>query len=263
MLSISGLGGNVTVIKQWYWKKAKMAHGILNTYIRKTNEYYRDVTWWNDHFYTDGVSDRQTIAASKNVLSALYHYASIEMLILKHLRNHDATVNQSVVLDLGSGSGHWIDFYRTLGAKNVTAIDISFASCTYLMEKYADNDSVDIHQGRVAEIIQTFDTAYDLVNAIGFMFHIVDDSEWSDTIMAIGSILKSGGFFIAGGHFGCLDNLNVQIDTGGINKRLRSKRRWIQTLTKAGFSNIKVYRNNAHLWINDTLPENNVLVAVK
>jgi hypothetical protein len=105
---------------------------------------------------------------------------------------------------------------------------------------------------------------YDIANAVGVMFHIVDDSEWQNTISAIANVLKKGGLLVAGGHFGLLDGLNVQIDKdGGINKRLRSKRRWVRALKEAGFRSIKVYRNNVYLWINDSLPENNILVATK
>ncbi len=95
------------------------------------------------------------------------------------------------------------------------------------------------------------------------MFHIVDDSEWERTIHAIGNVLTPGGLAIVSGHFGLLDGLNVQIDKGRTNKRLRSKRRWTRVLRKAGFADIKLYKNNAHLWIKDSIPENNILVATK
>jgi SAM-dependent methyltransferase len=188
----------------------------------------------------------------------------MELQILKHLRNNEIYVNQSNVLDIGSGSGHWIDFYKTLEAGNVTGMDVSHSSFKHLKQKYSEDTNVAIHRGKALEVICNLNGDYDLVNAVGVMFHIVDDSEWQDTISSVANKLKNNGLFIIGGHFGFSDGLNVQIDKdGNINKRLRSKRHWVNTLKRAGFSNVKVYRNYSYLWIKDTLPENNVLIATK
>lgn len=252
------------MIKQLLRKRAKIAFGFLNTYIRRKGQIYDDTKWWDDAFYTDGVSDRQTISREKSAITAKYHYTSLELNILRHLRNNGKNVHQMDVLDIGSGSGHWIEFYRVLGASKITGVDISYSSFKYLMDKYATNSNVEIYQGKALEAVKHLDRQYDIANAVGVMFHIVDDIEWRDTIQAVANALKDGGLFIIGGHFGLLDGLNVQIDKdSGINKRLRSKRRWVHTLKEAGFRDIKVYRNNAYLWINDSLPENNLLVATK
>ncbi len=252
------------MIKQILWKTHKMAFGFLNTYIRKKGQMYDDTKWWDGSFYKGGISDRQTISQKKSVITAKYHYASMELLILKHLRNTGKQLNQANLLDIGSGSGHWIDFYKTLEVASVSGIDVSHTAFQYLTQKYYEDIRVKIHEGKALELIETLNGYYDIVNAVGVMFHIVDDAEWERTILSIANVLKDGGLFIVGGHFGFLDGLNVQINkNGGINKRLRSKSRWTRTLKKTGFRDIKIHRNNAYLWINDTLPENNVLVATK
>lgn len=252
------------MIKQWLWKKKKLSYGFLNTYILNKGQKYDDKEWWDTSFYTDGISDRQTISHNKSLMTARYHYASMQILILRHLRNKGTSVGKPEILDVGSGSGQWIDFYNSLDAGSITGMDVSLSSFSYLKNKYAGNPDIKIFHGKALEVINKLTYEYDIVNAIGVMFHIVDDTEWQDTICSIGNILKEGGFFIIGGHFGFLDGLNVQIDNNGnINKRLRSKRHWKNTLIKAGFTKIEIYRNNAYLWINDTLPENNVLIATK
>jgi SAM-dependent methyltransferase len=252
------------MIKQWLRKRAKIVYGLLNTYIRKKRRMYNDATWWDAHFYTDGVSDRQTLSPRKSVITAKYHYASMELQILKHLRNNEIAVSQATILDIGSGSGHWIDFYSALEPRKITGIDVSASAYNFLRKKYNKDSRIEIHQGRALEFLGKTNERYDIVNAVGVMFHIVDDSEWRETIHAVGGALKKGGLFVVGGHFGSLDGLNVQTDKDGyVNKRLRSRGRWMLTLKEAGFANVKIYRNNAYLWINDTLPENNVLIATK
>ncbi len=252
------------MIKQFLRKKFKMGIGVLNTYILKKGKNYNDTEWWDASFYTEGVSDRQTLSPKKSIITAKYHYASVEMQILKHLCNNRTLTSQMRVLDIGSGSGYWIDFYKSLESLEIVGIDISISSYKHLIDKYAEAIGITIYQGKAFEIINILDDDYNFVNAIGVMFHIVEDSEWEDTIYAVGNILKKGGFFVISGSFGYINGLNVQIDKKGyISKRFRSKRHWIKVLKKAGFNKIKLYQNNAYLSIKDSIPENNVLIATK
>jgi hypothetical protein len=80
----------------------------------------------------------------------------------------------------------------------------------------------------------------------------------------VAKALRTGGVFVARGHFGIFNGPSAQIDvSGNINKRLRSRRNWARTLTEVGFRRVDFYRNDAYLFINDNLPENNILVATK
>ncbi|HEY9035624.1 MAG TPA: class I SAM-dependent methyltransferase [Pseudomonadales bacterium] len=135
------------MLKQWLHKRAKVTYGILNTYVRKKGRVYNAAQWWDAQFYTAGVSDRQTIAPNKGVIAAKYHYASVEQRILAHLCNRNVRVNQSSVLDIGSGSGYWIDFYRALGANRVVGLDVALSSFNYLNDKYADTSGVHVFRG--------------------------------------------------------------------------------------------------------------------
>lgn len=238
------------MIKQFFKKKVKISWGIYNSYVRKGGKNYNAIEWWDNRFYTNGISDRKTISPQKSSLSARYHYNSVEMQILKHLYNKVTSINQSRVLDLGSGSGHWIDFFRSLGSSKTVGIDVSLSAVDFLKNKYRGNSDVVIHYGKVSEILDKLNEVFDLVNAIGIMFHIVDDSEWTNTIISVAKALRKDGLFIVGGHFGYLDGLNVQVDQDGqVNKRLRSKRHWKKKLRQAGFSDIYFYSNNAYFGI--------------
>ncbi len=252
------------MIAQFLRKQAKIVRGIVNTYIQKRGRVYNDVEWWDSSFYTKGVSHRQTMSPDKSIITAKYHYASVEMRILKHLRNNRISMNQARVLDIGSGSGHWIDFYKSLESLEISGIDISTAAFKYLKEKYAEDSTITIYHGKALDVIEKINGRYDLVNAIEVISHIVEDFEWESTIKTIRNRLKKGGLFIVSGHFGLINGLNIHIDKDGyINKRLRSKRNWKRALKEASFAEIKIYRNDAYLWINDSLTENNVMIAIR
>lgn len=249
------------MLRQYIRKKGVIAYGALQTLIRRGRR-YEDSTWWDESFYTHGVSDRQTISPTKHPLSAIYHYYSIELLIVRHLFNAHQSVAGKSFVDIGAGSGHWIDFYRSLGAADCVGVDVSRNSVDHLRQKHEENAGVEIKLGKALDFMSQCDRKFDFVNAIGVMFHIVDDTEWEETIRQVARILNPNGMFVIGGHFGLLDGLNVHIsDDGEIFKRLRSRRHWEVALKNAGFDDRQVYKNNAYLAIDDPLPQNNLLIA--
>jgi 2-polyprenyl-3-methyl-5-hydroxy-6-metoxy-1,4-benzoquinol methylase len=250
------------VLFQYLTKRKKILRGFIRTRLRGHRDAYEAGSWWDEKFFTTGLSDRQTISTDMNPLTSAYHYASVEQIILRHFRNAGVDFREARVCDLGSGSGHWIDFYRSLGVPHCTGIDISQKSAEYLGQKYAQQPEVTILQGGILETLQAQGEAYDLVNAVGIMFHLVDDTEWRQTIDQIAQHLQPGGHLVIGGHFGWLNNVNVQFDEhNAVNKRLRSRFNWSRTLRRAGFGPMTLYRNTAYLFVPDTLPENNVLIA--
>ena len=252
------------MLRQYLWKKKKVVKGYLNTNFRKHGVPYSADTWWDSDFYTSGVSDRQTISPLKSQISSLYHYSSVEQIILRHLFNNNIATGDIKVLDIGSGSGHWIDFYQKLSVASIDGIDISHSAVDHLRSKYSADTRIQIHYGTSVDVIGSLNKKFSIINAIGVMFHLVEDQDWLDTIAGVGQRLESGGVFVIGGHFGTVDGIDVQIDRNGhTNKRLRSKRHWVKSLQHCGFSIYSVYRNNAYLYIKDTLPENNVLIAQK
>ncbi len=251
------------MIKQIVWRKTKVLKGFVRKHLRRSGEPYDPAPWF-DRFYGPGVSDRQTIASDKDVTSAQYHYASVELLITRHLFNHNISLQGTSIFDIGSGAGHWINFYKTLGAKRCAGIDISGNAAEFLRAKYRNDSSVQIDKGQFQDFLEETTEEYDVINAIGVMFHVVDDAEWTRGLAAIANSLRDGGHLIVGENFGLLNNVDLQFDSENrFNKRLRSQSVWTKSLKSLGFRECIYYRNNAYLFINDTQPENNILIATK
>ncbi len=251
------------MIRQYLWRKGKVLDGFFRTYIRRSGEPYDPAPWFDD-FYGTGVSDRQTIANEKDAVSSRYHYASVELLMTRHFVNHQVSLKGASVFDIGSGAGHWLDFYKGIGAERCSGIDVSEGPVSHLMEKYRGDNTVQINKGLFQDYLEPAKEKYDLINAIGVIFHVVNDSEWKRGLAAIANSLNTGGHLVVGGYFGLLNNVNVQFDDENkVNKRLRSKSTWARELKNLGFTKLKFYSNNAYLYVNDTMPENNVLIATK
>jgi len=252
------------MLKQFWIRKRKILKGILNTYILPKGKKYDNIKWWNTLYYLNNINDAQTISPIKNPISTKYHYNSIELLINKYFYNEKIKLEGANVLDIGTGAGHWVDFYLNHGVSKIFGIELSVKAYEYLQNKYSNNLKVNILNGRSIDQLDNIKEKFDIVNAIGVMFHITDDEEWEKTIEKISNKMKNNAIFIVGGNFGILNNLNVQIDKQGwINKKLRSKKKWIKTLEKYNLKYIKKYYNFSYLYIKDSLPENNILIFKK
>ena len=250
------------LLKTRLYKAAKLANGLYRSRLRRNTSEYDPSSWWDQAFYTQGVSDARTISAQRGEVSAAYHYASVELLILRHLVSHGIGVRGASVFDVGTGAGHWLDFYLELGASRCVGVDVSERSVAHVRERYADDLTVEVHQGLFQEVLEESEARYDIVNAIGVLFHVVDDDEWDRGTAAIADCLRPGGHLVVGGHFGLFDNVDVQFDEHGrSNKRLRSATHWKRRLRALGFQQVKIHRNRAFLFVSEPMPESSVLVA--
>jgi SAM-dependent methyltransferase len=221
--------------------------------------------YWDEVFYIDGISDAKTISSQKEEFSSRHHYASVETLILRYFINHKIKTIGSV-LDLGSGAGHWIDFYLSLRAKDFVGIEVSEKCVLFLEKKYASSKDINIKLGKINSVMKDKDlNGFDLASAIGVLFHIVEDDELLECLNLIYKSLNKNGLFIMGGNFGIWPmNINTQIKFGHIvNKRLRSKWWWKRNLANIGFKDFTIYRNTSYAFIKDRQPENSVLICKK
>ncbi|MDH3199010.1 MAG: class I SAM-dependent methyltransferase, partial [Candidatus Krumholzibacteria bacterium] len=150
-------------LKRFLKKRAKVLRGLYRTHVRGHRRAYDPGAWWDGAFFTKGLSDRQTIGPDQNVLTGAYHYASVELLVLRHLRNGRFDLESKSVCDLGSGSGHWIDFYLSLGASRCVGVDVSSKSVAFLQERYAGRHEVEIRQGAVVDVLRRLEERFDLV----------------------------------------------------------------------------------------------------
>jgi SAM-dependent methyltransferase len=237
----------------------KTLRGLVRTYILP-GKYSRkiDHDWWEAFYTTHEISDAHTVEPGKAPYPSLVHYKGVESIILGQFYNRGFTIEGKTVLDIGSGSGHWITFYRQLGARSVDGVEISSVAATALVDKYKNAPDIRIHNLPAEQLRSSL--KFDIINAIGVMFHIVEDEEFELTVGHLKEMLKPGGYLVVGGQFGCLDNLNVQFDAQGrVNKRLRSRGHWRRLLL--GFESVQVHKNTCYKLVNATLPENNILIA--
>lgn len=102
------------------------------------------------------------------------------------------------VLDVGAGTGFYIDLWSRLGVKNITGIDITNTAIQFLRRNYPYTFlKLDIGDDLVSLPANKFDA----ITAFDVLFHVVDDKRYENAIKNIFSLLKPGGIFIFSDNF--------------------------------------------------------------
>ena len=137
----------------------------------------------------------------------------------------------SKVLDIGSGTGFYIDRWQELGVHSVSASDITRTAVERLRNKYSNNP---VYQLDVGSKDCALSERYDLISAMDVLFHIVDDSRFESALYNIHRLLKPGGYFIYSDNF-----LHRRFPQAARSSQLAQVNRTLseieQTLRKVGF----------------------------
>ncbi len=208
------------------------------------------------------LDDSLTIMVGYSPLKTRYHYNAVENSILEHFMDRPPKPGMTV-FDVGSGAGHWLDFYRSvLGASRAVGVELTPQVAEALQRKYAAVDEVTVVNADVVDPIAV-PPPFDVVNAIGVMFHIVEDARWERAVANLAGLLAPDGVMIVGGQFGPVTHdVGFRRDTPGdsreVFKRLRSRRRWRSCAEAAGLRQVRYIHTRRSRMIDP--PEANLLV---
>ena len=236
--------------------------------------------------------DRMTIGIVAEP-EARFHYNALENSLLRAFARVQPVARGATVeawrmfqqraelrhLDIGSGTGHWVDFFRDVYlVASSTAVEVVPHMADHLRAKYS-GQRVEVVEANVAEPeFAALDLGgdFDLISAIGVMFHIVDDARWAQAVHHLAARLKPGGVWAVGGDFGA-ETRNVQFHKTDhfstwrehsraagepgvvrVNKRVRALSRWLEVTAQAGLEVVDLVRSDSDAAFST--PENDVLL---
>jgi SAM-dependent methyltransferase len=116
---------------------------------------------------------------------------------MKRLLNLD--LGNCAVLDVGSGTGFYIDLWKRIAVGKVVGTDITSIATERLKQKYPNNEFYELDIGSNIDLL--FRSKFDIVSAFDVLFHITDDSQYEKAIDNIHSLLRPGGFFVFSENF--------------------------------------------------------------
>jgi SAM-dependent methyltransferase len=110
------------------------------------------------------------------------------------IRSLHADWQNAAVLDVGSGTGFYVDLWKDLGVKSLTGSDLTQTAISRLKREFPDVGFVHLDIGDSQ--VQLRSDRFDAVSALDILFHIVDDSRYRQALANIGSVLRPRGVFI-------------------------------------------------------------------
>ena len=113
----------------------------------------------------------------------------------RSLRSLGIQISDAKVLDVGSGTGFWLEEWKRQGAQSVTGSDLTEVAVMGLRRKHPDISvlQLDITD---SEAPQRFPGGFDIVSAFDVLFHITDDEKYASAITNIAHLLRPKGYFI-------------------------------------------------------------------
>jgi SAM-dependent methyltransferase len=134
---------------------------------------------------------------------------------------------QARVLDVGSGTGFYLDRWKELGVGQLRGSDFSEVAVRRLQRKYPEIEFSQLDIGD--HLPENLRASQEAVSAFDMLFHIVDDARYRRAIQNIHAALAEGGWFLFSDFF-------VHEETKRWEHMVaRSLNEVERTLTSAGF----------------------------
>lgn len=122
---------------------------------------------------------------------ALYRQRSI--VFGRVLRRLDLDPRASRVVELGPGTGFYVDLWKRRGVRSLLGLDITTVVTERLTAAYP---SFAFSQADITEAWPAGDASADVVTAFDVLFHIVDDDRFAAAIGEAGRVLRPGGLLL-------------------------------------------------------------------
>ena len=147
----------------------------------------------NDNY---GLHGTGYIGLGKNYNSWMYKVR--RHIVSRKLQKFKSNLGNAEVLDIGSGSGFYVDIWKQLGVKSITGCDITSVSVKNLKSKHPQGEFIEFD---ISSNLIPISKQFDYITAFDVLFHIVDDDKYAKAISNIYSLLKPNGILIFSENF--------------------------------------------------------------
>jgi SAM-dependent methyltransferase len=117
----------------------------------------------------------------------------------RRLRALDTRMDGLDVLDIGSGTGFYLDRWRELGVRSVVGTDLAEVAVQALRRSHPGTE---VHQVDIGgDLGPLSGRTFGIVSAFDVLFHIVEDDRFEAAIKHVRSLLEPGGLFVWSDNF--------------------------------------------------------------
>lgn len=124
----------------------------------------------------------------------IWAYRARRRAFLRTVRSSGRALDTVQALDIGSGTGFYIDRWQELGVASVAGIDLTDVAVSGLKDKYP---ACSFYRADIGGDIPALgDGQFDFVSCMDVLFHVVDDERYRRAIENVYALVKPGGFFV-------------------------------------------------------------------
>src|SRR5579875_2365594 len=163
-----------------------------------------------------------------------YQYRSRMRQVDLILRLHGLTdLTGRTVLDVGAGTGIWLDFWHRYGASHVAGLDFTSISVDTLRERFPDDMIIQADVSD-APLPMPDDMYFDIISAFDVLLHIVHPDRFHRAIANLARHCKPNGWLITSDPIQCGLGY-VPRRSYGIHNKVRSMSEYRLALEMHGF----------------------------
>jgi SAM-dependent methyltransferase len=153
---------------------------------------YEPTSYWNELLAGDFDESAVGYAGLARSLN-LAMYRSTERSVIRALRQAGVQPAGSRVLDIGSGTGWWIEFWRARGAREIAGVDLTATSVERLRARWPMHQFAQVDVGDQAAELPGEN---DVVSAMSVLLHIVDEERFHRALAHLAASLRLGGALV-------------------------------------------------------------------
>lgn len=124
----------------------------------------------------------------------IWMYRARRSLFLRHVRPHLGATDRFGALDIGSGTGFYIELWEELKAASIVGSDITAVAVERLAQRYPDHEFVQMDIGAEEQPLRG--RQFDAVSACDVLFHIIDDERYRRAFANVFQLVRPGGLFV-------------------------------------------------------------------
>jgi SAM-dependent methyltransferase len=123
---------------------------------------------------------------------------------LRRMRATGMDFTGAEVLDVGSGTGFYVERWRELGARKVVGLDLTTVATEQLRRRFPADEfhNLDIGSAGLGEDASPLaGRQFDAVSCFDVLFHIIDDEHFETAVENIATLVRPGGLFALSDYF--------------------------------------------------------------
>ena len=123
-----------------------------------------------------------------------WSYVARGVVFRRLIRDVLGDVDATRVLDVGSGTGFYLNQWRRMGVHDFTGSDLTSAAVEQLRQRFPGSEMhrLDIGDPRLPPV----GAPYDAISAMDVLYHVVDDARYARALINLAKLLKPGGWLI-------------------------------------------------------------------